>query len=253
MKKKIFKTSIGEWKVEKISKIQKTFFKEWKDTLDDVWKKNIHLIEKHLKSREKIKVLDIGCHNGSFLNNLKVLCNLKNCELYGTDVNLKFLALARKKGITAVKHDANYKFPFPNNFFDVIIASQIIEHLVNPDNLLIEAKRMLKEDGIFLLSLPNLCSLHNRIFILSGIQPTTLPCSTKVVFGNPMRGLKPIDHIRGFSPAGIKEMIRYYGFEIVEYVGIGYYFVPKLISVILSKLFPEMATVLIFLLRRARG
>lgn len=253
MKKKIFKASIEEWKVKKISNVQKSFFKEWKNTYDEVWKKTIQLIKKHLTPKERIKVLDIGCHNGSFLINLRAQYNLKNCELYGVDIDSKLLSIAKQKGIITLKHDANYKFPFPNDFFDIIIASQLIEHLINPDNLLLEASRMLKPDGMFLLSLPNLCAFHNRILILLGMQPTTLPCSTKVILGNPMRGLKPIDHIRGFSPAGIKEMIRYYGFEVVEYVGIGYYFIPKLVNAILSKVFPGLAVILIFLLKRARS
>jgi len=55
------------------------------------------------------------------------------------------------------------KFPFSDNYFDTVFAGEIIEHLYNPDHLLAETYRVLKPKGIFVLTPPNLASIHNRI------------------------------------------------------------------------------------------
>jgi 2-polyprenyl-3-methyl-5-hydroxy-6-metoxy-1,4-benzoquinol methylase len=55
-------------------------------------------------------------------------------------------------------------FPYADEFFDVVLASEIIEHLnYNPYRLLREAFRVLKPGGFILLSTPNLSRLDNRV------------------------------------------------------------------------------------------
>lgn len=47
-----------------------------------------------------------------------------------------------------------YHLPFPNNFFDCIILSEVLEHLGEEDTALQEIKRVLKKDGILLVTVP---------------------------------------------------------------------------------------------------
>jgi SAM-dependent methyltransferase len=59
--------------------------------------------------------------------------------------------------------------PYPDNHFDAVILSEVIEHLnFNPLPLLQEINRILKKDGILYITTPNQVNLINRIKIISG-------------------------------------------------------------------------------------
>ena len=57
------------------------------------------------------------------------------------------------KRINAVLYDGA-KLPFENNFFDRIIISHVLEHIVAPENFLFEMMNKLKNDGLLSISLP---------------------------------------------------------------------------------------------------
>jgi len=138
------------------------------------------------------------------------------------------------------------RFPFRKKIFDVILCNQVIEHLTNPDKLLEEIHRTLKDDGYALISTPNLASLHNRLFLFFGSQPTILAPSTKIIFGNPLRGVEsgmygPARHVTAFTYKSFKEMLNHYNFKIDRYSGSGFYPLKGICAEILAKLFPNLA------------
>ena len=105
-----------------------------------------------IKSNMKGKVLDVGCSCGT-LHSL-----ISNKNVYGLDIedcgNIKEnFYIGDAQGM-----------PFDDNFFDTVVAGELIEHLENPEKFLTEAKRVLKKDGILIISTPNKKSLVNRIF-----------------------------------------------------------------------------------------
>lgn len=67
-----------------------------------------------------------------------------------------------------IKFDLNDPklIPFPDKTFDVIICQEIIEHIENPWKMIREAKRLLKEDGIIVITTPNTLSIQSRIMFL---------------------------------------------------------------------------------------
>jgi 2-polyprenyl-3-methyl-5-hydroxy-6-metoxy-1,4-benzoquinol methylase len=126
--------------------------------------------------------------------------------------NIKTFALDLSKDI----------IPFPNNSIDLITALEVIEHLVNPDNMLREAHRILKPSGYFIISTPNLASLVNRVLLLLGYQPYNCEVSTEILAGVPWRGrtfAKPATHIRAFTLRALKELLKYHGFKIITVRG----------------------------------
>ena len=132
--------------------------------LADVRYKKIYNL---LKKFPKRKVLEIGCSDGEFLKLLKV----EGWEVKGLEVSKKAVQKARKKGIDADVCDVNNKLPLKDNSFDVIVAGEVMEHLFEDLDFLDECHRVLKEEGILIVTTPNLISLKNRILMFLGFNP----------------------------------------------------------------------------------
>lgn len=94
------------------------------------------------------KILDLGCGEGEFIG-------LDRKRIIGVDSNKKSVLLCKKKKLKAVFGLAT-KIPFENDFFDAVHCSHLIEHLFPHDahKMLSEVTRILKRNGIFVLSTP---------------------------------------------------------------------------------------------------
>lgn len=62
--------------------------------------------------------------------------------------------------------------PFAEEAFDLIICTEVLEHLLWPQQLLKEAHRVLSHDGKIIVSIPNIASLSYRIGWLLGHMPS---------------------------------------------------------------------------------
>ena len=102
------------------------------------------------------KVLDLGCGNGRLLQ----IFEGKNIEYFGIDSSEKLIKIAREKypGDNFQVADA-LNLPFPNNFFNKIYCIAVLHHIPSDElrmQFLKEAKRVLRPDGILILSVWNL-------------------------------------------------------------------------------------------------
>lgn len=102
------------------------------------------------------RVLDLGCGRGFYLRFLS--SRWPGLKLYGVDLNQKYLKIAKKSlknnHVHLVKADAT-KLSLSDNFFDRIIASEILEHIKDDQKALSEIYRVLKPGGITLITVPN--------------------------------------------------------------------------------------------------
>lgn len=110
--------------------------------------------EKYLK--KGMKVLDIGCGTGYGSAVLG-----QKSEVIGLDNDRQAIEFAKKhfgkKAKFVIGNAENLKFP--DSYFDLVCAFEVVEHLRNPRNFFKEAKRVLKNGGLFLISTPNgVCS-----------------------------------------------------------------------------------------------
>jgi SAM-dependent methyltransferase len=97
------------------------------------------------------KVLDVGCNDGTMM---KLLKEKRECDVYGVDISELAIEAATEKGLNVQYADA-HKLPFKDKSFDVVILSEVLSHVQNPEEVLAEIRRVLKKNGILLGSAPH--------------------------------------------------------------------------------------------------
>jgi len=112
-----------------------------------------------------VKILDIGGYQADLLTLLP-----KDVRYHVADFDKKALEIAKKRGakIQQINIDQDYKKIFPKEKFDIILLTEVLEHLVDPRSVLIHAKGLLKQGGVILISLPNENTIYHRIMSLLG-------------------------------------------------------------------------------------
>jgi SAM-dependent methyltransferase len=156
------------------------------------------------------KLLDIGCGLGVFMRRLEDVY-----EVYGIDVShhaveqARKLATKAKMGVGTATH-----LPFEANSFDITAAFDVVEHLEDPELLFREARRVLKQDGLLVLSTPNPHSLGARIKEKDS-NPENLP------YSHPLRkrvwhGWRDTTHIHISPIAEWRRLLASNGFAIVR-------------------------------------
>jgi len=101
------------------------------------------MISRNIKKDEK--VLDIGCGIGDFLSFRK--------KTYGVDINKKNVLYCLNRGLKASVMEENI-LPFNDSDFDCIILDNVLEHILDPDLILQEIKRVLVNDGKVIIGVP---------------------------------------------------------------------------------------------------
>lgn len=99
----------------------------------------------------KSRILDIGCSKGVLINLLK-LHGYKN--VYGIDISKKAVLLCKKRGLKNIYLQGVENTKFPSNKFDIIICSDVLEHIKNQDKAIIEINRILKLGGKVICFVP---------------------------------------------------------------------------------------------------
>jgi len=124
-------------------------------------------IKPYLKELKQGKVLDVGCAYGFMLKKFP-----NSFEQFGVDISEHAIAEAKKRVPGATLHvaGAEDELPFPENFFDVVICNDVIEHLEKPKTALENIRRVLKKDEILYLNTPNLNWLRKKVFAYADMK-----------------------------------------------------------------------------------
>lgn len=101
----------------------------------------------------KTKILEIGCSSGQLMYALK---KAKFNEVIGIDVSPEAIHFCRKNNIKNIVQMDGSKLGFKAKKFDLIIASDILEHILDDHQAVGEWKRVLKEEGTILAFVPAL-------------------------------------------------------------------------------------------------
>jgi len=107
---------------------------------------------KSQKTRPVFRVLDVGCANGIVLRSLP-----SDLKRVGLDISRVLLERVQKAGIETRQCDFdNNPFPLETDSFDLVLANDVIEHVLHTDHVLNEMNRVLKPGGLIIISIPNI-------------------------------------------------------------------------------------------------
>lgn len=140
--------------------------------------------------RSNVRVLDIGCGRGSFLNYLNKL----GYSCFGTDISeFKNSAHSSIRFYQGELEELNLE----SKFFDAISIWHVLEHTLNPDTTLSEISRIIKPRGIFSVAVPHFGSWQSQLF------------------GRHWFHLDLPRHIFHFNEHSLKFLLEKHGFEMI--------------------------------------
>lgn len=199
-----------------------------------------------------LSYLDCGCDDGAKTIGRANVIGTKNIS--GIEIITSRAELAIKRGIRIYDFDLNDVWNIPNNSFDVVTATEVVEHLIDLDNFFDQIKRVLKKGGKLIISTENLASPHNIFALILGSQPFTGPylsCKFSVGYqpvncyrNSKKRVLMP-PHLNVMTKKALIRLLELNGFKILGIKGIGFYPFPPFLAGVLSLLAKNYATYVI--------
>jgi len=164
-------------------------------------------------------VLDVGCGDGSIT--VEVARAVGAEEVYCVEISERAAQIAASRGIKVFVGDVSRDpIPLSSESVDLAVALDVIEHLLNPDHMLREVRRVIKPSGLLVVSTVNLGNWLNRLIFLLGYQPYYAEVSTEVLAGVPWRYKRPSGDIRSFTLRALIELLEHHGFQVVRTVGV---------------------------------
>lgn len=97
----------------------------------------------------RIRVLDAGCGKGRYLDRLAEGHFSSQLELHGCDLSPRVLSYVRKDVL--VRTGGILDLPYPDESFDFVFSSEVLEHSLQPENALREMLRVLTKGGKLLV------------------------------------------------------------------------------------------------------
>jgi SAM-dependent methyltransferase len=169
-------------------------------------------------------ILDVGCGDGAAT--AEAVRVSPGHRVLGLDWSPDSIGRASRLGLTLVRATAEPPgLPVRSGAADVVIMSELIEHLVDTDAALDEAHRVLKPGGTLLLSTPNLAAWYNRGLLALGVQPVFSEVSLRGVYGRP--GSQVAGHLRMFTRRALTGLLAARGFGDIVVSGARYHDVPR--------------------------
>jgi methionine biosynthesis protein MetW len=181
-------------------------------------------IEQQLRSIDHRggRLLDVGCWDGA--NTLRYASAVQAQPL-GIEVFSDMAGRARSRGVEVAEIDLEREaFPWPDNSIDVVVCNQVLEHLKNIWFPVSEMFRVVRPNGILIVSVPNLASLHNRVLLFLGRQPTSIRVNGP--------------HVRGFTFREFRSFLAA-GFEVDRMLSTGFHPFPPAWTKPLCRMFPS--------------
>lgn len=150
------------------------------------------------------KLLDVGCGTGTITSTLRDALSL---DVVGVEPHPERAEQARTEGLNVITGVYDQIFAQRNEKFDYILFADVLEHLVDPAEMLREVKNSLAPDGRVLASIPNVAHWSVRAQLLFGnfnYKPT---------------GIMDATHLRWFTRRSVRRLFEAAGYEVEDIRG----------------------------------
>jgi len=128
--------------------------------------KTVKNLLKKRQAGESTRVVDLGCGPGTNVFDVYDVCaDFKQVEWFGLDLNQREAAMGAGRSAYRVQERKMqaihfmsgdiFKLPFADNSIDILISSEVVEHLPDPVLALAEMQRVLKSGGYAMVTTPN--------------------------------------------------------------------------------------------------
>lgn len=108
------------------------------------------------------RVLDVGCGEGGFISAVK---QMTQAEAWGVDINASSISIATDRIDKAICTDLTEDISIlPDQYFDAIFFNDVLEHIVDPENLLKDMALKLAPEGVIIASIPNV--RHYKVLLM---------------------------------------------------------------------------------------
>lgn len=148
-----------------------------------------------------VEVLDVGCGTGS----VTLIANRDRCNrVVAIEPDADRAAVARARGIDVHSGVLDDAFLVAQPLFDVVMSSDVLEHVPSPAALLHLMRRAVKPGGLILVSVPNIAHWSVRLRLLTGR------------FDYEPSGIMDATHLRWFTEKTIRGLLDEAGLDILQ-------------------------------------
>jgi len=169
------------------------------------------------------RIIDIGFFPGTIIRQLKMLFNGKiACYGIGQKVDEEFKKLMQPyiEQVVNIELDPFYskqndqiQLSFKDAAFDAVIATEILEHLISPLEMISEGARILKKGGLFIITTPNVSHIGAVLKLIIGRSNyERLDRSPMYLQNDPWRG-----HIRFYDKTELTTLFNRNGLKLIKH------------------------------------
>ncbi|MBM3253398.1 MAG: class I SAM-dependent methyltransferase [Candidatus Omnitrophica bacterium] len=181
-----------------------TYFSSVSGNEEKLFKRTLSLLEKFSK---KGRLLDIGSGKGEFLN----LARDSGWEVYGIEMSEQLATYSENKYNLKIEKRPIEEIGYPDRFFNAVTLNMVLEHLEAPNNIIKEAYRILSDEGVILIEVPNMNS-----FLLKAIKLFFLiKGKAWSPFLSPLH--KPY-HSYGYSNSTLKFLLNSHNLKVIKII-----------------------------------
>lgn len=148
------------------------------------------------------KVIDVGCGDGALTKTLSEACH---ADIVGVEPDAARAERAKTRGLYVIRDYFGPEAVRAIGRVDIVLFADVLEHLPNPQAMLVASREALKPRGCVVVSMPNVAHWSVRLEVLQGR------------FRYQSTGIMDATHLRWFTATSAKALLESADFQVVEY------------------------------------